>query len=174
MGTARGNRIACLVVAGSSIAAGVVHLWAASLHLGAGLLVAGFVIAATAQIGIGVVAAFRRPRWWRIIVVAVHLTAILLWSSSRALGLGPVHGPEPIGLLDATAALLAGIAIVASLLAGRRPVESRRVPGAAVAVVAVSSVLLLAPFAVPAEPDSDVHAHRGGHHHPQEVVPGPG
>lgn len=128
-----------LVASALTFAAGVVHIAAAVPHFADDrLLGGGFLATGIAQLLVaGLLLRGQPGRALTLAGIAVHLTAVAAWLTSRTVGLPVGHpGPEPFGAPD----LLAGILEVGALiaLAGwlRRPETWWRPSPASVLVLA--------------------------------------
>jgi uncharacterized membrane protein YgcG len=146
------NAALILVVAAlSSIAAGSIHVAAAStLGDGNTQTFAFFGVAAAAEIVWGLVALARAPRRWLVLGALGNAAVVITWIVSRTVGL-PVgefaHEVLPVGYADVLATVFGAVTVVAAgLLAIRGSDPERavaRVRGFALAAAIVIGVLAL-------------------------------
>jgi uncharacterized membrane protein YgcG len=112
------------VIALTSIAAGAIHVAAAStLGQDNAQNLAFFGVVAIAQVVWGIVALVRAPRWWLVLGVLGNAVVMATWVVSRTVGLpfGEFAGEVlPVGYADALATIFETVAIVgAAWLAAR-------------------------------------------------------
>src|SRR4051794_20286586 len=139
------------VVALTSIAAGAIHVSAAStLGKGDAQNLAFFGVVAAAQIVWGLVALARAPRWWLVLGVLGNAVVMLTWIVSRTVGLpfGEFEGVVlPVAYPDALATALEAVTIAgAAWLAVRGSVpaaSAARARGFALAAAVVIGALAL-------------------------------
>jgi hypothetical protein len=149
------------VAAAASAAAGLVHATAAGTHTGDRQLVILFALTAVAQLVWAAAALLRPVRWVLLTGVALNGAAALAWVLSRSFGLPLIDSlsqPEEVGAQDLIAAVLAGLATFASLLALANPV--RRRAHAVPALIAAAAVFALAVPAMAVE-----HGNGASHDH---------
>lgn len=137
---ARGPWLRCLAAV-AFLAGGIIHIAQVALHLNEDVrfgaffgIVGGLQLAAALAL-----ARARRPAWYWLGIAGSGAT-VGIWLVSRSLGLpfGSEPGsPESVGMADAAASLLEGIAIVALLLWLRE-----RTPGAAKAAYGLAAAAI--------------------------------
>ena len=157
----------------ASIAAGVLHLTAASAHEHHALIYAFFVGTGFLQIAWGTtVAVLRRPTPLLFLGALGSAGLIAVWAVSRVSGLPFVDGAnhaEPIGVKDTVTVALELLVIAGAWVLvthGTSRALSLRLPESSLAPLAAASILLIAPAAiVPAHEHSDAHMHGGGRGH---------
>ncbi len=161
-----------------SMGAGLIHAAAAGAHAEHKTLAAGFSLVAAVQLGWGVWALGRSAgrRLGIMAGMAISAFAIGAWIISRTVGLGDLAGSEgvhEIGLSDATAAALAGIALAgaawALLRRDRDQDRTARAPFLARRIAAVSPLLALV-AAVPAVAMAGQGGHAAGGHGDSHTV----
>src|SRR4051812_29067156 len=155
------------VVALTSIAAGAIHVSAAStLGKGDAQNLAFFGVVAAAQIVWGLVALARAPRWWLVLGVLGNAVVMTTWIVSRTVGL-PFGGFKgvvlPVGYPDALATALEAVTIAgAAWLAvrGSAPATS----AARARGFALAAAILIGGFGRPRprSPSDTVFRGRGG------------
>ena len=137
------------VIALSSIAAGAIHVAAAStLGRGSAQNLAFFGVVAAAEIIWGVVALAWAPRWWLALGALGNAAVVATWVISRTVGLpvGEFAGVVlPVGFADALATIFGTVtAVGAAWLAVRgsgQPRSAARVRGFALAAAIVIGAL---------------------------------
>ena len=131
---------ALTIAALASAGAGLVHAAAAGTHQGEQSLVVLFSICALAQLGWAVLVLVAPTRAIVIAGVVVNLAAVGAWALSRTTGLPLIDAlreQEAVGRQDLVAALLAGLAVFATLAALLWPRATRAIAPAAVAMLGV-------------------------------------
>ena len=167
------RRLPGLAVAGvASLGAGAVHAAAAGVHAEHARLAQLFILAAAAQLGVGVWALVRPHRLAAWAVAYVNVIAVGGWLVTRLTGISWIAGlevREAPQFADTACALMGAIAIgtaVSASLVGWRPANPAR--------LAVPS-LLIAALAVPAMWSGGTHVHshgEAGHSHTVDPVTG--
>lgn len=150
------------------LGAGLIHAAMAPSHLGESAVEgAGFVVAAWAQIALGVAVVVRPARWVNAAIVASNLALVAVWAVSRTAGLpfGAHAGhAETVSIVDGVtvalelAAVLVATGVVARLV---------RVPAVALAGAAGALVFASVAIASPAARDhaSGSHGEHGDGDH---------
>jgi len=155
-----GLTTALATAAAASAGAGLVHAAAAGTHNGDPTLSWLFAAAAAAQLAWAALAVLWPHRLLIAAGVALNAGALLAWVLSRTVGLvGPLAVVEAVGTQDLLAAVLAGLAVAAGLVALLRQSPVAR---ANVAAVGLATVLVLA-IAMPAM--AAEHTHGASHEH---------
>ncbi|MDR0346713.1 MAG: hypothetical protein LBI49_27060 [Nocardiopsaceae bacterium] len=139
------------VIALASIAAGVINLTAAATVGSTNAQnLTFFVVITVAQVGWGVVALVRAPRWWLALGALANLAVAAVWVVSRTAGLpaGPeAHVTLPAHFPDVLATILAIVAMVgaaALMIRGQGPAASAtRSPFVTVAAAVVVGALTI-------------------------------
>ena len=116
-----------------SISAGMVHVSAAADHRNLPVMLAGFLVVATLQVGLGGLALLRRPgRLLLLAGIGLFAGSLGMWLLSRTSGLPFLEGGhmEPIGFKDGIAKVFEIGAIGAALLLMLRDLPSVHLPTA--------------------------------------------
>ena len=126
-----------------SIAAGVIHVSAAGDHTNLPVMMAGFLVVATLQVGLGAVLLWRRPS--RLLIagaVALTLASVGIWLLSRTRGIPflPDGHMEPVGFKDGITVLFELAALPGLLLLLSRELAHVRLPTARLGTQAMSMV----------------------------------
>jgi hypothetical protein len=156
----------------ASVAAGVVHLLAASAHTEHAPILAFFVGAGILQILFGTAVASPRPPSLLLRAGALMSVGLIgVWAASRISGLPFIEGAdhaEPIGVKDTAAVALELLVVVGALalVAQGRWLSMRvRISERSLAPLAVATALLIVPgIAVPAHQHSHEHGDEGHTH----------
>jgi hypothetical protein len=124
-------RLVGQIAAVLSIGAGVLHISAAGDHSDMPLMLAGFLLVAALQIGLGALLISRPPS--RLVIaaaIAMMLSSIGLWVLSRTTGLQFIGGEdvEPVGFKDGVTKLFELASIPALLLLMSRELEHVSLP----------------------------------------------
>lgn len=172
-------RASAFAVAGiASIGAGAIHAAAAGAHNGAGDAGLAFACTAAVQLLAGAVALVSSSRRAGLALASVNVVAVAAWVLARRSGISFVDGldhVEPVGWADATAATLAGLAVVlaASPLVAAMPRRVLR-SGALIraAVVPVAAVTIAGMVALDGHGPAATHAHTNAAVPPKPFVPG--
>jgi hypothetical protein len=144
-------RVGVMQLAGlASIGAGAIHAGAVGLHAEHTTLARLFVVAAIAQLGVGLLALVKGGRFTAAGTAAVNLGAVAAWGATRLWGIGWIDGLEQAEdpqFTDTACAVLGAIAATAAVLAlvrRRTAVSTVRLglPAFSVAVVALAAMLL--------------------------------
>lgn len=159
-------RLVARLTAILSIAAGVIHLSAAGDHRSLPVMLAGFLVVGTLQVGLGALLWRSRPA--RLVIAAavlLMLGSVAIWLVSRTSGLPFLRDGhmEPVGFKDGICVLFELAAIPGLLLLlsddfGRLKLHSPRLSTQAFGVVATATCALMAPALVL----------EGGEHHTHE------
>lgn len=162
-----GRVIAC-ATAIASICAGVIHISAAADHENLPVMMAGFLIVATLQVGLGGLLIWRRPNALLIgAALAMMLASLGLWLLSRTSGLPFLEGGhmEPIGFKDGVTVLFEIASVPGLLLLLSRELSGFTLParlGAqTVGMLGAAAFVLLMPAFI---------ADGGAHHSHDEAV----
>jgi len=154
---------ALVVASFASIGAGAIHAAAIGVHSEHRQAVIAFTVVALAQIGWGVVSLLGVPRPFALVGAACNLAAVGGWVLAKTEGIAFVDGldvQEDVQTADAVAAALAGVAVIAALVAFVSWSRTRqRASKAVVVAIATVSAVVAAPTMVSA----GSHAHGGGH-----------
>ncbi len=147
------------VAATLTLGAGLVHAAAAAAHEGHSQLVVLFALTAVAQVAVGTTIAVWPAKPALLIAVLVNLAVAGAWALSRLTGMSVLEDlrePQPIGVQDRTATIMAVGAAGAALLALTRPVltVSRRLSPVWALALLPALVGMTAP-----------HSHPEGPHH---------
>jgi hypothetical protein len=159
-------------IAIASIAAGVVHLLAASAHTEHAPILGFFVGAGIAQILFGTAVISPRPHSLLLRSGALMSVGLIgVWAASRISGLPFVEGAdhaEPIGVKDTAAVALELLVVIGALalVAGGRWLSMRlRMTERHLAPLAAATALIIAPgIVVPAHHHPHVHGETGHSH----------
>ncbi len=167
-------------IAVASVAAGVVHLLAASAHTEHAPILAFFVGTGALQILFGIAVISPRPPSLLLRAGALaNAGMIVVWMASRISGLPFIEAAdhaEPVGVKDTAAVALELLVIVGALALvakGRWLSMHLRLTERSLAPLAVATALLIVPgLAVPTHHHTDAH-HRGekeGHSHSEVLA----
>ncbi|HKE77043.1 MAG TPA: hypothetical protein VKB57_25705 [Acidimicrobiales bacterium] len=152
----------------ASLAAGAIHATCVGAHSGEKTVAVIFAVTAAAQIGWGALALVRSGWNITLLGLGVNGAAIGGWVLSRTTGIGFIPGLETAespGFADTVAAILAGVAIIGSLVAvSRRGAWVHRPHPALVGVAGIAALSLAVPGMVSAGGHNHEHGAAGGDH----------
>jgi len=159
-------------IAFASVAAGILHLTAASAHSEHTQILAFFIGTGIAQIVFGTALMTPRPPRWFLRAAALgNTTLIAVWLASRMSGLPFVAGvehAEPVGVKDTVTVVFELLVVVGCLAlasGGRSLAMRQRLTERGFAPLAAATALLIVPgLATSAHVHSDEHMHGGGAH----------
>lgn len=157
------------VAALASIGAGAIHATAAGAHSEHRQTVWAFAALALLQIGWGILALRRPSRGLAAVGAGLAIVALAGWLAAKTTGIGLVDGleaAEAVQWSDALAAALAGLALVASVVAMfglGAPVALTPILGALVVVAVLPGMVLAGSHSHGDDHDDLAHAADGSH-----------
>ncbi len=167
----RERRVTATQIAGlASIGAGAVHAAAVGIHAEHATLSRLFVLAAVAQIAVGLLALIKGGRANLTLAVLVNGSAVVAWAVTRTAGISWIEGleqAEDAQFADTACALLGGLAAGAALVALARHRTTASGPRLGLPSVAIGAFAVFAMLAGAghAHSGSEAEEAAGGHHH---------